>query len=149
MAIGPVGAGKSTLLQRLGLTRGPVRKTGTVEFCGEAVDTPGEAFEIPTFFHMLIMSSSKASLVLLLADPTRKKRFPARFALSMRAPTVGIVSKIDISSTEEIGRAERTLFQCGVKKVFKLSSLTGEGIDELRDFLDRGGTGSARVPFRE
>jgi ethanolamine utilization protein EutP len=136
MAIGPVGAGKSTLLARLGLRSGPARKTGGVEYHAEAVDTPGEAFEIPTLYHMLIMSSTKASVVLLLADPTKKRRFPARFALSMRAPIVGVVSKIDIATPENILRAEKTLTQSGVRKIFRVSSITGEGIPQLETFLE-------------
>jgi len=136
MAIGPVGAGKSTLLARLGLRSGPARKTGGVEFHAEAVDTPGEAFEIPTLYHMLIMSSTKASVVLLLADPTKKRRFPARFALSMRAPIIGVVSKIDIATPESILRAEKTLAQSGVRKIFRVSSVTGEGIPQLETFLE-------------
>lgn len=137
MAIGPVGAGKSTLLARLGLRGGPAKKTGGVEYHAEAVDTPGEAFEIPTLYHMLIMSSTKASVVLLLADPTKKRRFPARFALSMRAPIVGVVSKIDIATPENILRAEKTLAQSGVRKIFRVSSLTGEGIPDLESYLNR------------
>lgn len=137
MAIGPVGSGKSTLLARLGLRSGPARKTGGVEFHAEAVDTPGEAFEIPTLYHMLIMSSTKASVVLLLADPTRKRRFPARFALSMRAPIVGVISKIDIATPENILRAEKALTQSGVRKIFRVSSMTGEGIPQLESFLER------------
>ena len=137
MAIGPVGAGKSTLLARLGLRGGPAKKTGGVEYHAEAVDTPGEAFEIPTLYHMLIMSSTKASVVLLLADPTKKRRFPARFALSMRAPIIGVVSKIDIATPENILRAEKTLAQSGVCKIFRVSSLTGEGIPDLESYLNR------------
>lgn len=137
MAIGPVGAGKSTLLARLGLRSGPARKTGGVEYHAEAVDTPGEAFEIPTLYHMLIMSSTKASVVLLLADPTKKRRFPARFALSMRAPIVGVVSKIDIATPEDILRAEKTLAQGGVRRIFRVSSITGEGIPDLECYLNR------------
>ena len=137
MAIGPVAAGKSTLLARLGLRAGAAKKTGGVEFLAEAVDTPGEAFEIPTLYHMLIMSSTKASIVLLLADPTKKRRFPARFALSMRAPIIGVVSKIDIATPENILRAEKTLAQSGVRKIFRVSSLTGEGIPDLESFLIR------------
>ena len=135
MVVGPVGAGKSTLLKALGLRDPPVRKTESVEFYSAAVDTPGEAFEIPTLYHMLIMSSMKASLILLLADPTKRKRFPSRFALSMRAPSVGVVTKIDAASEEQIESAEKALLQCGVKKIFRLSSKTGEGMDDFRSFL--------------
>jgi ethanolamine utilization protein EutP len=85
---------------------------------------------------MLIMSSTKASVVLLLADPTRKKRYPARFALSMRAPIVGVVSKIDIATPENILRAEKTLAQSGVRKIFCVSSVTGEGVPQLEACLE-------------
>ena len=63
MAIGPVGAGKSTLLRALDLcgdAPDSVRKTQNVEYHAEAVDTPGEAFEIPYLYHMLITSSTRA-----------------------------------------------------------------------------------------
>lgn len=141
MAIGPVGAGKSTLLRALDLcgdAPDSVRKTQNVEFHAEAVDTPGEAFEIPYLYHMLITSSTKASLILLLADPTRKRAFPARFAQCMRAPVVGVVSKIDIAAADSADRAEKNLRHCGVRRVFRVSSITGDGIDELRAFLREG-----------
>ncbi len=142
MAIGPVGAGKSTLLRALDLcgdAPDSVRKTQNVEFHAEAVDTPGEAFEIPYLYHMLITSSTKASLILLLADPTRKRAFPARFAQCMRAPTVGVVSKIDIADAEKTARAEKSLIHSGIRKVFRVSSVTGEGLDALREFLRTNG----------
>ena len=138
MAIGPVGAGKSTLLRALDLCGDVVRKTQNVEFHAEAVDTPGEAFEIPYLYHMLITSSTKASLILLLADPTRKRAFPARFAQCMRAPVVGVVSKIDIAAADSADRAEKNLRHCGVRRVFRVSSITGDGIGELRAFLREG-----------
>lgn len=137
MVVGPVGAGKSTLLARLGLSDDPVKKTGSVKFYSEAVDTPGEAFEIPSLYHMLIMSSTKASLILLLADPTRKKLLPARFALSMRAPTIGVVSKIDIAIPKDILRVEKALLTSGIRKIFRISSVTGEGIQDLDDYLKK------------
>lgn len=142
MVAGPVGAGKSTLLDRLGLRdmNVPVKKTAAVSFFSEAVDTPGEAFEIPTLYHMLITSSTRASIVLLIADPTQKKRFPARFALSLRAPVIGVISKIDAAAPEAVERAGRILVQSGVRKIFRVSSVTMEGISELALFLkERGG----------
>ena len=142
MVAGPVGAGKSTLLDRLGLRdmNMPVNKTAAVSFFSEAVDTPGEAFEIPTLYHMLITSSTRASIVLLIADPTQKKRFPARFALSLRAPVIGVISKIDAAAREAVERAGRILVQSGVRKIFRVSSVTMEGIPELALFLkEKGG----------
>ena len=58
--IGPTGSGKTSLLKALGIWQQDVRKTEAVSFGDDAVDTPGEFFDIPHFYHALIMTSVKA-----------------------------------------------------------------------------------------
>ncbi len=135
MAIGPVGVGKSTLLNTLGLTEKHPGKTSAVKFSAQALDTPGEAFEIPHLYHMLITSSVKASLIMMLIDPVRKKSLPCRFIHSLRAPTIGVMTKMDIADPEHLSRNMKALRRSGIKKVFHVSSLTGSGIDSLSEFI--------------
>ena len=45
---------------------------------------------------------------------------------------MGVVSKIDIAAADSADRAEKNLRHCGVRRVFRVSSITGDGIDELR-----------------
>ena len=49
MIVGPTGSGKTSLLKALGIWDQDVRKTEAVSFGDDAVDTPGEFFDIPHF----------------------------------------------------------------------------------------------------
>lgn len=134
MVIGPSGSGKTTLLKTLGLTNdeSSVRKTSFIQFFGKAIDTPGEFFDLPRFYHALITYSSRSAMILLLVDPTNLKQFPSRFVKALRSTVIGVINKIDLSSEEQINRAKRILQETGVKEVVCVSALTGEGITELR-----------------
>lgn len=137
MVIGSVGAGKTTLLQALGLIRGAeagkkAKKTQDVAHSSQAIDTPGEFLEMTFLLHALISSSSKASLVLFLADPTRPQGHPGGFAKSLKAPVLGVVTKTDLATGAQVERAERALKVAGVREILRASSKTGEGLEELR-----------------
>ncbi|MCX7828385.1 MAG: EutP/PduV family microcompartment system protein [Thermanaerothrix sp.] len=134
MVIGPSGAGKTTLLKCLGLCETSC-KTEAVCFSSKAVDTPGEFFEIPRFYHALITSSTKAALILLVADPTRHVRFPSMFTRALRAPSIGVVTKADLASEELLLKAEGELKSAGVSKVFRVSSVTGHGMEDLKGHI--------------
>jgi ethanolamine utilization protein EutP len=132
MVIGPSGAGKTTLLKALGISDASHCKTEAICYSSNAVDTPGEFFEIPRFYHALITSATKASLVLLVADPTRHVRFPSMFTKAIRTRSIGVVTKSDLADKELVSRAEAELRKAGVSEVFLVSSVTGQGLDLLR-----------------
>lgn len=132
MVIGPVDAGKTTLLSALELVPKIRKKTPTVMFSGYAIDTPGEAFEIPSLYHTIIQTSKKASLVLLIADPLRPKKFPAGFLKAFRTRAWGIVNKVDTATESQVIRARTSLKEAGAEEIFPVSALDGEGIDELK-----------------
>lgn len=148
MVIGAVGAGKTTLLQALKIMKGEkeggkAKKTQDVSHSPEAIDTPGEFLGMTFLLHALISSSAKASVVLFIADPTRPQVHPGGFARSLKAPVLGVVTKIDLASGEQVERAERNLKMAGVREILKVSSQTGQGLDELQQALVpyRGKTG--------
>lgn len=135
MAIGSVGAGKSTLLAALKLTGGEVKKTEAMTYLDQAIDTPGEMLSIPRFYNAIILNSVRARLVLFLMDASRPSRLPARLALSLKAPVVGVVTKIDVAGADARQRAAEALRHVGVTEIFEISSLSGEGITELNEWI--------------
>jgi len=135
MLIGPVGAGKSTLLRALDLAQGEVKKTEALTYHDQAIDTPGEMITIPHFFNALILNSVRARLILFLMDASRPTQLPARLALAMKAPVVGVISKIDLAHPDTLKKARAALTGAGVKEIFEISSVTGEGIEALTNWI--------------
>ena len=136
MVIGPVGAGKSSLLRALNLGESRLRKTQALTYLGEAIDTPGEMLTLPRYYNALILNSTRARVVLMLMDGDRPARLPARLALALKAPAVGVVNKIDLGDPKNLDRAEAALIGAGVEKIFRVSALTGAGLDELKRGLE-------------
>ena len=134
MVVGPVGAGKSSLLKALDLGETLVRKTQALTYLGEAIDTPGE---------ILILNSARARLVLMVMDGSRPTPLPARLALALKAPVWGVVSKVDLADSERLIRAEAALAQAGADRFFRISALTGAGLDELKRELAESPAGDA------
>lgn len=137
MVIGRSEAGKSTLMSALGLIDGAVSKTEAVDFRGSCIDTPGELLESPIFRHTFMPLSCKAGVVLLVMDPFQHSSFPPGITSILRAPVLGVVTKIDLEgAADKLERARRMLRQAGAKEVFNVSSVTGEGLDGLKAKID-------------
>jgi Ethanolamine utilization protein len=135
MLIGPVGAGKSTLLRALELCDGVVKKTEAMVYMDQAIDTPGEMITIPHFYNALILNSVRARLVLFLMDASRPTQLPSRLALTLRAPVLGLISKIDLATEDNLRKARAALTGAGVKNIVEISSVTGQGLDELNKWI--------------
>ena len=148
MLIGPVGAGKSTLIKALGLDdaktdeepggNDKAKKTEAITYFNQAIDTPGEMITIPHFYHALILNSVRSRLVLFLMDGQKPTQLPSRLALAMKAPVVGIISKIDRTDEDRLRKARAALTGAGVKEIIEISSLTGEGLEKLRQLISAG-----------
>jgi len=136
MVIGPVGSGKSTLLGKLQYIEGEVRKTQSIRYSPLAIDTPGEMMQIPYLYNSFILNSSRARAVFFLVSAKQFNRMPPKIALALKAPAFGIVSHIDCAAKDEILRADTVLQTVGLKKIFHVSPVTGEGLDELKKFVD-------------
>ena len=136
MVIGPVGSGKSTLLNKLKYIEGEVRKTQSIRYTPLAIDTPGEMMQIPYLYNSFILNSSRASAVFFLVSAKQYNRMPPKIALALKAPSYGIVSHIDSANENEIRKAESVLVTVGLKKIFHISSITGEGLEELEAFME-------------
>jgi ethanolamine utilization protein EutP len=136
MVIGPVGSGKSTLLNALKYIEGEVRKTQSIKYTPLAIDTPGEMMQIPYLYNSFILNSSRARAVFFLVSAKKYTRMPPKIALALKAPSYGIVSQIDNTGEEDIRRSESVLQSVGLKKIFRVSSITGEGLEDLRNFIN-------------
>ena len=140
--IGPVSSGKSTLCQVLNNAKPEyadgmsVRKTQAIEIVGSMIDTPGEYLENHTLYRALAVTALQADFVLLLQDCTSGISFyPALFSGMFPGKVVlGVVNKIDAAADEkQINDAEQKLLEAGAVKVFRISALSGEGIEGLRN----------------
>ena len=142
MMIGPVGAGKSTLIKalELGGSKAPsasVKKTEAITYYDLAIDTPGEMITIPHFFNALILNSIRARLVVFLMDASRPSQLPSRLALAMKAPSVGVINKIDVAAEGGLRKARAALTTAWVKDIFEISAVTGQGLDEFKEWITR------------
>lgn len=111
--------------------RDQLPKTQTIYTDGQTIDTPGEYLELPWFKHSLRMASFDAELVVLLASATvNESKFP-RFHHVLHAPSIGVVTKVDIAEPRQVSLAGDYLRLAGALEVFEVSAITGEGIEAL------------------
>ena len=76
-------------------------------------------------------------MVLLLQDPTDMTfTLPPGLQAMFQKPMVGVITKSDLITDEkQLVRAEKSLSLAGARPIFKICSMTGEGIEDLIDYL--------------
>lgn len=133
--IGRSESGKTTLTQAL-MGRGlKYEKTQTVNRGDFIIDTPGEYIQTRNFGGALAVYAYESDIVgLLISADEPYSLFPPNITSMANRLVVGIVTGLDKKNARP-DRAEKWLKIAGCKKIFKVSSVTGEGIDELRTFL--------------
>lgn len=134
--IGAIEAGKSSLVRALIGDEQPARKTQALEYRDWVIDTPGEYSENPMFYRTLMATSLEAGIVVMVQDATRDRNyFPPGFSQGFPQSCVGVITKMDHPDAD-VQRAEQYLRQSlGDARIFRTSSVTNEGVPELRDFL--------------
>lgn len=137
MLIGSSTCGKTTLCQRLNGLEIEYQKTQTIGVINNTIDTPGEYLENRQLYKGLIVTAADSDLILFLQDATDERfRFSPGQAAFFNVPVVGIVSKIDLASQEQIDDAVELLELAGCERIFLTSAVTGEGTQELLSFLE-------------
>lgn len=131
--IGRSGVGKTTLKQALKKEKIEYKKTQYIDWKDYIIDTPGEYVENRNLSSALGLYAYEADVVglLLSADDWFSVYSPNMVGLVNR-DVIGIVTKTDLS---EPRKAEEWLRLAGCKRIFKVNSLTGEGVDEIADYL--------------
>lgn len=139
MLLGPVRAGKTTLLQALLQADGKAEKTQSIQFYDGGIDTPGEYSQMPRYYSALQVTAMGASHILIIQDASDTKiSLPPGFARMFSKPVAGVVTKIDLPNADR-QRACQRLKQAGVKQpVFYVSAHSGEGLEDLIEFLTEG-----------
>jgi ethanolamine utilization protein EutP len=133
LLIGPVGSGKSTLTKALLEDPTPAVKTQSLNYMDWIIDTPGEYSENPMFYRSLLATALEARVLLVIQDATRNRQFlPPNFAHGFPLIPIGVITKIDHPAAD-LKRAEKMLMQVLPQNtIYWVSSITGEGILELR-----------------
>lgn len=136
LLVGTVACGKTTLCQRLnGLTQS-YKKTQAIEVIGKTVDTPGEYMERRSLVRNLMLMAADVDLVLFLVDPTQEQYLNTPgLATGFPVPVIGVVSKTDLASERQILDALEVLEIIGAAPVFQISSVSGDGMQALLDYL--------------
>lgn len=141
MLAGSVGSGKTTLTQYLCHEEQEYLKTQAIEFHEYIIDTPGEYMQRACQYNGLIVTAVEAEVIGLVANPfDAYNSIPHSFTSVMNKPVIGIVTHMDQQPSPEL--QERTaafLREGGAQQVFFVSPLSGEGMEELRHYLDEEG----------
>ncbi len=134
---GHVACGKTTLCQCLNGLEQKYKKTQALEVINSTIDTPGEYVERRSLFHALVVTSVEADLVLFVQDAAQGRfMFAPGQASAFPVPVAGVVSKADLATPTQIRQATELLELAGASPIFVVSAQTGQGMDELKAFLE-------------
>lgn len=133
--MGRSGAGKTTLTQALKGEQIGYHKTQAISYEDWLIDTPGEYAENASLGAALALYSYEADVVgLLLSSSEPYSLYPPNITCMVNREVIGIVT---LREGYPPDRAERWLRLSGCEKIFHIDSLTGEGIQDLIEFLKK------------
>lgn len=136
MLMGAIGCGKTTLTQYLHGQELKYNKTQAIQFHSDVIDTPGEFIQHRNLYSALLITAADAELLVLIASAVEKiQTFSPQFASAFNKPCIGVISKIDLATSDEIEKIERQLRIAGARQIFRVSSTTGEGMEQLIKYL--------------
>lgn len=136
--IGRSGSGKTTLTQAMRGEELRYDKTQYVQRGSVIIDTPGEYAENKLLGGALALYSYEADVVGLLLSATEEySLYSPNVTCMANRDVIGIVTKKDHERANP-DRAERWLRLAGCKTVFRVSSYTGDGIEEIFEYLEWG-----------
>lgn len=130
-------SGKTTLTQVLRGEEISYDKTQYIKFENTLIDTPGEYAQTHHLGRALALYSYEADMVGLLISATEPySLFPPCVTCMVNREVIGIVTKCEEEGANP-DRAENWLRLSGCKKVFRIDSVTGFGINQLITYLNK------------
>ena len=130
-------SGKTTLTQVLRGEDISYDKTQYIKFENCLIDTPGEYAQTHHLGRALALYSYEADMVGLLISATEPySLFPPCVTCMVNREVIGIVTKSQEEGANP-DRAENWLRLSGCKKVFRIDSVTGYGVNELIEYLNK------------
>jgi len=137
MLLGPSQGGKTTLLQCLRGEPLEYRKTQSMIYLSDAIDSPGEYIENRHFYSALLSSAFEADVIGLVQNiDSENTYFSPMFATLFNKPAIGIITKADIPVTErQKNFIINQLKQAGADPLFSVSATERTGIAPLLTYL--------------
>ncbi len=130
-------SGKTTLTQVLRGEQISYDKTQYIKFQNNLIDTPGEYAQTHHLGRALALYSYEADMVgLLISALEPYSLFPPCVTCMVNREVIGIVTKCEEAGANP-ERAENWLRLSGCKKVFRIDSHTGYGVNELIEYLNQ------------
>ncbi len=137
MLVGRVGAGKTTLTQALKHEKIDYHKTQYIGYGDWLIDTPGEYIENASLASAIALYSYEADVIgILMASNEPYSLYPPNCVGHVNREVIGIVTKIHHRDAN-LERAERWLRLTGCTTIFFVDSKTGEGVDEIVEYLSK------------
>lgn len=132
--IGKSGCGKTTLTQKINGESLNYKKTQSVEYYDNIIDTPGEYLENRMLYNALMVSSYDTDVIgMVQAVNDDDSKFPPGFASAFTKPVIGIVAKADLEGNLE--KIKESLYIAGAEEIFVVSAYDSTGIDKLKEYL--------------
>ena len=139
MLVGRTGAGKTSLTQALKGKKVTYHKTQYINRYDVIIDTPGEYAETRTLARALVLFSYEADVIGLLMSATEDySLYSPNIASLATREVIGIVTQIDRPDAR-VDLAEMRLRLCGCRQIFYVSSVTGEGVGDILNYLREEG----------
>lgn len=133
--VGRSECGKTTLTQALKGEKIGYHKTQYINYHDILIDTPGEYAENKILGRALALYSYEADVVgLLLSAREQYSLYPPCCTAQVNREVIGIVTQIDQPDANP-KQAAAWLELAGCEKIFFVASTTGDGIQELLDYL--------------
>lgn len=133
--IGRSECGKTTLKQVLRGEKITYHKTQYVSQYDVLIDMPGEYAENLDLAHTIDLYTAESDVVGVCLSATEPySLYPPNITPLANRDVIGIVTKIDHWEAD-VEQAVRWLRLTGCRRIFKVSSYTGEGVDDVIDFL--------------
>ncbi len=136
--VGHVACGKTTLCQCLNDMEMKYKKTQAIEVIHQTIDTPGEYVERRSLLRALVVTSVEAEQVLFVQDASQERfMFSPGQSAAFPIPVAGVVSKADLATPKQTQQAIELLELAGASPIFVVSAKTGQGIEQLKQFLEK------------
>ena len=133
--IGRSGSGKTSITQAIKGQPVKYHKTQYVHYGDLIIDTPGEYAETRELGAALALYAYESDVVGLLVSATEPySLFGPNLTCMANREVIGIITKIDHPDAN-IPMVRQWLEDAGCEKIFPVSSITREGIDELIEYL--------------
>ena len=133
--VGRSECGKTTLKQVLRGEKITYQKTQYVSQYDVLIDMPGEYAENLDLAHAIALYTSESDVVGICISATEPySLYPPNVTPYANRDIFGIVTKIDHWAAD-VEQAARWLELTGCKRIFRVSAYTGEGVDDIIDFL--------------